>query len=143
MQQIPHYNFMWHFCMIKMSIINRTIFSCIYWLSIRFLHLKVSHTFPFRFELFLFFFPLGDEVVEPRIGAGGIIGRVGEVDDVVIRADGETLYLAQLGQHGAELVAEDAAALVVISKRAAKDDDGSLLFYLFLLWTKAIETELF
>lgn len=129
--------------MIGMSSIDWIVFPLAHVAGIRFLYLKVSHTFPFRFELFLFFFPLGDEVVEPRIGAGGIIGRVGEVDDVVIRADGETLYLAQLGQHGAELVAEDAAALVVISKRAAKDDDGSLHFYLFLLWPKAIETELF
>ncbi len=143
MQDIAHDSWMWDFCVISMCHINGIKFPLAHVAGIRLLHLKVSLTFSFRFELFLFFFPLGDEVVEPRIGAGGIIGRVGEVDDVVIRADGETLYLAQLGQHGAELVAEDAAALVVISKRAAKDDDGSLLFYLFLLWTKAIETELF
>ncbi len=40
---------------------------------------------------------MGHEVGEPRVGAGGVIGRVGEAQDVLVRADGETLDLAELG----------------------------------------------
>jgi len=50
------------------------------------------------FRLFrLLRLPFGDEIGDPRVRAGGVVRRVGERQDVLVRADGEALDLAELG----------------------------------------------
>jgi len=52
--------------------------------------------------------PIGDEVGDPRVRAGGVIRRIAQVQDVLVAADGKAFDLAELrvGQKLAELFRE-------------------------------------
>ena len=85
--------------------------------------LRRSEIREYYMELFLL--PLGDEIVEPRIGASGVIWRVRQIDDVFVRANRKALDTAKFGELCAKLLTEIGSAFFIVGERHAKDCDGA------------------
>ena len=111
--------------MISMSHIYGIILTLAYVGGIRLVYNDIGMAFAFCFELELFLLPLGDEIVEPRIGASGVIWRVRHVDNVIVRANRKALDFAKFGELCAKLPTEIGATFIIVGERHAKDCDGS------------------
>ncbi len=126
-QDVAHDGRVRHLGVVGMGGIYGVVLSLAYIAGIRFLHLEVVASLSFLLQLRLLLLPLSHKVVEPRIGASRVVRRVGKVDDVVVCADGETLYLAQFGQSLAQLLTEILTALGIRLEGDAKHCYGFLL----------------
>ena len=80
---------MWNLCVVSMKLINRVIFPFTHirckWLTVIIIRLLIV-----RSSILL------DELLDEGIRAGGVIWRIGEFNDVLIRADREALYITDL-----------------------------------------------
>ena len=77
MKNITHDGWVWNFCMIRMRHIYSITLSFTNITGIRFLHLKICFALSLTLQLFLFFFPLRNEIIKPRVGTSSVIRRVG------------------------------------------------------------------
>ena len=78
--------------------------------------------------------PLGDEVGDPRVRAGGVIRRIAQVQDVLVAADGKAFDLAELRvlQLLAQLLCEmGTAGLVVLERHTETSHRAGWLLRIF------------
>ncbi len=119
-KDVPHDRFMWHFSMVRVRIVNRIIFP---FANIRRKWLAMVGLIGVkRLAIVL------DKVLDEGIGAGGVVGRVGQGQDVFILANGEALNFPEFRvlQLLAQFLGEVGPAGFVVFKGQAQAFDGAL-----------------
>ncbi len=93
MQKVTHYSRMRDLRMIRMSIIDRIIFTFTYVFRIWLCHHLLLCSLSFGNELVFLLFPLLNELIQPRIRTSRKIRRVRQCKDVIISPYRKSLYL--------------------------------------------------
>ncbi len=88
-EQVAHDGFVRNLGVVSVSFVNGVIFPLAHISGKRLPMVGLS-------RCFLCLCPLRNEIRRPRIGAGSVIGRVAQVQNVLVRTDGESLRLAEL-----------------------------------------------
>ena len=108
---------------------------------IRFPYTKVLSALSLYFKLCFFLFPFGNEIVKPRVRAGCIIRRIGEGDNIIVLAYGETFYLPQFRQFAEKFGTEILAPFFIAAEchTQAGDRFGCELYRIQLIFGKQVE----
>ena len=88
MQDVPHDGLVRHLGVVGVGVVNRVVLPLA--------HIRSERLPAVRFVRIVGLAIMLDEIRNERIRAGGVIRRIGQCQDVLVRADGESFDLAEL-----------------------------------------------